>query len=243
MKSIDFSKISLILTDPPYGITGTVNDSCLNIAEMFNTIQITGNYKKTILLFSVQPFTTQLIVANLTYYKYELIWVKNVPTGMAQAAYSPMKYHETIQVFSRTKINPYNKQPQKREGKGKACYKYHHYCGESNHVKMDKVKKMYNEKLVNPSSVLFFNTVPNRNGRLHPLQKPVPLLEYLILTYSNPGDTVLDFTCGSGSTGEACLNTNRNFIGIELNKNHIERAEKRLASVRLQNLQAGERPY
>lgn len=105
-----------------------------------------------------------------------------------------------------------------------------HYCGENNHVGLAKKKKRYNPDWVQPSDVLEFNVVPNRNGKLHPTQKPVELLEYLIKTYSNEGETILDNTMGSGSTGIAAKLLNRNFIGIELNEEYFKVAQQRIAN-------------
>lgn len=181
-----------------------------------------------IVMTASQPFTTTLIASNMKMFKHEIVWFKNVPTGMAQSSYAPMKYHENVLVFCGGKISTFNKQFEPREGKGKDCYRYEHYCGDSNHVKMEKVKKFYDPELVNPSSVVLFNSVPNRNGKVHPTQKPVSLMEYLVKTYTNEGETVLDFTMGSGTTGVACVNTNRDFIGIELDEGYFEIASKRI---------------
>ena len=131
-------------------------------------------------------------------------------------------------VFASGKIRTFNKQMQEREGSGKDCYKYEHYCGDSNHVKMDKVKKFYDAELVNPSSVVLFNSVPNRKGKVHPTQKPIALMEYLIKTYSNEGDVVLDFCAGSGTTGVAAKNLNRDFIGIEMDEGYFKVAQERI---------------
>lgn len=119
-----------------------------------------------------------------------------------------------------------------RQGKGKDCYKYEHYCGNSNHVHYEKVKKIYDADLVNPGNILLFNTVSNRKGKLHPTEKPVDLLRYFIRTYTNPGETVLDFCMGSGSTGEACEIEGRNFIGIEKDKKYFELAFDRLNNLK-----------
>lgn len=157
-----------------------------------------------------------------------MIWHKNVPTGMSSAKYRPMKYYEEICIFCNGK-GTYNPIMKPRIGVGKECYRYEHYCGESNHIKYEKVKKKYDPDWVQPSDVLEFNVVPNRRGKLHPTQKPVELLEYLIKTYSNENDTILDNCMGSGSTGVACINTNRKFIGIEFNNKYFEIAKNRIA--------------
>ena len=128
------------------------------------------------MLFATQPFTTDLIQSNRKNFKYSLVWNKNVPTGMPSAKYRPMKYHEDILLFGNSK-STYNPIMKERVGVGKACYNYDHYCGDSNHVKLAKVKKRYDPDFVQPSTVLNFNVVPNRNGKLHPTEKPVDLLE------------------------------------------------------------------
>ena len=115
-----------------------------------------------------------------------------------------------------------------RIGVGKACYNYDHYCGDNNHLQFDKQKKRYDPDWVQPSDVLEFNVVPNRNGKLHPTEKPVELLEYLIKTYSNEGDTILDNCIGSGTTAIAAIREKRNFIGFELNKEYYDKACKRI---------------
>ena len=115
-----------------------------------------------------------------------------------------------------------------RVGVGKDCYNYNHYCGTNNHINLDKIKKKYDPDFVQPSDVLNFNVVPNRNGKLHPTQKPVELLEYLIKTYTNDGDTVLDNCMGSGSTGVACKNLNREFIGIEKDEKYFNIAKNEM---------------
>jgi len=228
MKSIPDASIDMILADPPYGITACKWDSIIPIKPMWEQIERIIKLNKAIVMTTSQPFTAILITSNIKIFKHEIIWFKNTPTGMAQASYAPMKYHENILVFCKGKINIFNKQMQKREGKGKACYKYEHYCGESNHVKMNAVKKYYNETLVNPSSVILFNTVPNRTNKAHPTQKPVTLGQYLIKTYTNPNETVLDFCMGSGSFGVAAIKENRDFIGIEKDEKYYKIAKKRI---------------
>lgn len=221
------TKVDAIITDPPYQMTSNSWDEIIPFDKMWKVLQEIKKDSCPILLFSSQPFTTKLISSNINNYSYELIWKKNVPTGMAQAKYRPMKYHETIQCFY-MRNTTYNPIPKERVGVGKACYNYKHYCGDNNHIKMNKIKKLYDPDFVQPSSVLEFNVVPNRNGKLHPTQKPVELIEYLVKTYTNEGDIVLDFTMGSGTTGVACKNLNRNFIGIELDKEYFKIAKERI---------------
>lgn len=223
MKTIPDNSVDLILCDLPYGTTKLSWDSIIPFNELWQ--QYNRVCKSNVLLFSSGLFTYKLIESNIKNFKYKLIWKKNVPTGMSSAKYRPMKYYEEICVFNGGVYNPIMKD---RVGEGKACYKYDHYCGKSNHVEYEKQPKKYDPDFVQPSDILEFNVVPNRNGKLHPTQKPVELIEYLIKTYSNENATVLDNCMGSGSTGVACLNTNRNFIGIELDSKYYKIAENRL---------------
>ena len=222
MKEIPSGSVDMVMADPPYNITACKWDSIIPLEPMWEQLKRIIKPQGAIVMTAAQPFTTTLIASNMKMFKHDIVWFKNVPTGMAQASYAPMKYHESILVFCKNKIGTFNKQMQEREGVGKDCYRYQHYCGESNHVKMDKVKKHYDENLVNPSSIVLFNSVPNRRGKVHPTQKPVALMEYLIKTYTNEGETVLDFTAGSFTTGVACVNLNRKFIGIELDKDYFD---------------------
>lgn len=227
MQSINDKSIDMILCDLPYGTTSCKWDIIIpfnKLWEQYNRIiKPNGN----IVLFSSGLFTLNLIQSNLKDFRYKLIWKKNVPTGMSSAKYRPMKYYEEICVFGNVK-STYNPIMKERVGVGKSCYNYDHYCGKSNHLKLGKRPKKYDVNWVQPSDVLEFNVVPNRNNKLHPTQKPIKLLEYLIKTYSNKGDTILDNCMGSGSTGVACVNTNRDFIGIELNEEYFEISEKRI---------------
>lgn len=227
LPTLSNSSLGLVLADPPYETTSCSWDVIIPFEPMWREIERLRKETCPVLLFSSQPYTTQLIASNMKNYKYELIWKKNVPTGMAQAKYRPMKYHETIQCFYMTGTT-YNPIMKPRVGKHKECYRYDHYCGENNHIKVDKVKKRYDPDFVQPSSVLEFNVVPNRNGKLHPTQKPVDLMEYLIKTYSNEGDTVLDFCAGSGTTAIACLNTGRNYICIEKEEKYYQKMVRRV---------------
>lgn len=227
MPTLGDNSIDLILCDLPYNITSMSWDCLIPFDKLWEQyeriIKPTGN----IILFSSGMFTIDLINSNRKHFDYKLIWKKNVPTGMSSAKYRPMKYYEEICKFSIGK-GIYNPQMKPRVGEKKECYKYDHYCGESNHVNYEKIKKRYDPDFVQPSDILEFNVVPNRKGKLHPTQKPVELCEWLIKTYSNQDGIVLDNCMGSGTTGVACINTNRDFIGIEMNKDYFEIAKERL---------------
>ena len=221
------TKVNAIICDLPYGMTPLEWDNIIPFEPMWECIEKIKEENCPVLLFTSQPFTTELISSNKKNYSYELIWKKNVPTGMAQAKYRPMKYHETIQCFYMTGTT-YNPIMKERVGIGKECYNYVHYASSSNHINVNKVKIKYDPNFVQPSTILEFDVVPNRNGKLHPTQKPIELMKYLITTYTNENDTVLDFTMGSGSTGIACKLLKRNFIGIELDENYFNIAQDRL---------------
>ena len=227
MKDIPDGSIDMILCDLPYGTTQCSWDIIIPFDELWKQYNRVLKETGIVVLFSGGLFTIDLINSNRKDFKYKLIWKKNVPTGMSSAKYRPMKYYEEICIFYR-KNGTYNPQMKERIGVGKACYNYDHYCGESNHVEYEKIKKRYDPDFVQPSDVLEFNVVPNRKGKVHPTQKPVELLEWLIRTYSNENDTVLDNCMGSGSTGVACKNLNRNFIGIELAESYFNIAKERI---------------
>ena len=228
MQDIPDNSIDCIICDLPYNITKLSWDILIPFDKLWDQynriIKPTGN----VILFSSGMFTYKLIESNIKNFRYKLIWKKNVPTGMGSAKYRPMKYYEEICVFGNSKAT-YNPIMKERVGIGKACYNYDHYCGDSNHLQFNKQKRRYDPDFVQPSDVLEFNVVPNRNGKLHPTQKPVELVEYLIKTYSNEGDIVLDNCMGSGTTAIAAINTNRNFIGFELDKNYFDIANERIS--------------
>jgi len=221
MKNIPDKSVDMVLCDLPYGAISCAWDVIIPFDELWEQYNRICKSGAAIVLFGSQPFTTDLICSNRKNFKYPLVWNKNVPTGMSSAKYRPMKYHEDILVFYREHPT-YNPIMKERIGVGKACYNYDHYCGYSNHIKIDKVKKRYDPNFVQPSSVLDFKVVPNRNGKLHPTQKPVALLEYLIKTFTNEHDLVLDNCAGSGSTLVAAKNLNRQFIGIEKEKEYYD---------------------
>lgn len=209
------------------GTTSSKWDNVIPFEKLWEQYERIIKDNVSIILFSSGLFTIDLIQSNRKHFKYKLIWKKNVPTGMSSAKYRPMKYYEEICIFQYGKPS-YTPILKPRVGVGKSCYSYNHYCGENNHIHLQKIKKKYNPDYVQPSDVLEIDVVPNRKGKLHPVQKPIKLLEYLIKTFSNEDDVILDNCMGSGTAGVAALNTNRNFIGIELNEEYFNIAKKRI---------------
>lgn len=227
MKMIDDNSVDCIICDLPYGTTANKWDVVIPFDKLWEQYERIMKPDCNVVLFSSGLFTFDVINSNLKNFKYRLIWKKNVPTGMASAKYRPMKYFEEMCVFCFGK-STYNPIMKERVGVGKACYNYDHYCGDSNHLKLEKKPKRYDPDFVQPSDVLEFNVVPNRNGKIHPTQKPVELIEYLIKTYSNEGDLVLDNCIGSGTTAIACIKQKRNFVGFELDEGYFKKAVERI---------------
>lgn len=233
MKKIDDHSVDCIVCDLPYGTTANKWDVVIPFDKLWEQYERVMKPDCNVILFSSGLFTFDVINSNLRNFKYRLIWKKNVPTGMASAKYRPMKYFEEICVFCFGKpiYNPIMKE---RVGVGKSCYNYDHYCGDSNHLKLEKKPKRYDPDFVQPSDVLEFNVVPNRNGKIHPAQKPVELFEYLIKTYSNEGDLVLDNCSGSGTTAVACIKEKRHFICFEKDETYWKKSVERVKNVQQQ---------
>lgn len=228
MKDILDGSVDLVLTDPPYGTTACKWDSVIPFEPMWEQLNRIIKPNGAICLFGNEPFTSCLICSNINGFKYRWDWNKKIPSGMGYAKYRPMQQTEDICVFSKggekTKYNPQFTKRDKPIKSGGNSIQARVYSGFKCMENGNEYKKTYDYK--NPITLIEFDKV--RKGALHPTQKPVPLLEYLIRTYTNEGETVLDFTMGSGSTGVACVNTNRNFIGIELDENYFKIAENRI---------------
>jgi site-specific DNA-methyltransferase (adenine-specific) len=236
MKTIPDGSIDAIITDPPYGTTACKWDSVIPFEPMWAELKRIIKPNGAIVLFGSQPFTSALIMSNPKMFKYEWIWEKSMPSNFCQASYQPMKYHENILVFSKNKTK-YNPIMEDRSDIGKKKLKNNgkildgsNNTSEFMNFKREKgIYRQYDPNKVNPKSVQKFKSVPNCNGnKLHPTQKPVALIEYLVKTYTNENETVLDFTMGSGTTGVACKNLNRNFIGIELDETYFNIAKERI---------------
>ena len=220
-------KVDLILTDLPYGTTSCRWDNIIPFEPMWECINnLVKNENSPIVLFSNQPFTTKLINSNIKNFKYCLTWDKHIPSGMSYAKYRPMQQTEDICIFTKNGSKTiYNPQMTKREKPIKGGGMKDSQSASS--IGYKALKKTYLYK--NPVTLIKFNKI--RQGSVHPTQKPVALLKYLIKTYSNENNTILDFTMGSGSTGVACQELNRNFIGIELDAEYYEMAKQRINSV------------
>ena len=222
MKDIEDGSVDLVLTDPPYGTTACKWDSVIPFEPMWEQLNRIVKADGAICFFSAQPFTSALIVSNIKKFKHHWIWKKNRGTGFQVAKYRPMMATEDVVVFSVGKKVKYYPQMQKLE-KPYFCKNASSSNGTNPLAHFNDGGKWVDSKY--PTNVLEFAKVSKPS---HPTQKPVDLLEYLIRTYTNEGETVLDFTMGSGSTGVACVNTNRNFIGIELDENYFKIAENRI---------------
>lgn len=217
MKEIPDGSISMILADPPYGTLAYKWDSVIPLHLMWGQVKRIVKPTSPIVLFASQPFTSVLVSSNLKDFRYQWVWQKSRPANFPQAKRQPMKYHEDIVVFG-VKSPIYYPQMVKGDKvrtKGtNAGYRGFHKGLD----RPDYLEKEYRDFY--PSSIQSF---PHHNaGLIHPTQKPVALMEYLIKTYTLEGETVLDFTAGSFTTGVACINTDRDFIGIEKNDTYFK---------------------
>jgi site-specific DNA-methyltransferase (adenine-specific) len=234
MKTIESGSVDMILTDPPYGTTACKWDSIIPLELMWEQLKRVIKPNGAIVLFGAQPFTTTLISSNMRMFKYCWSWKKSKASNFPHAPNMPLKILEDVVVFSggiighksqaRVKRMPYNPQGTTegktvvKQNKNTSELKYHR-DSQTNHTTGYKCKR---ENY--PTTLL---DIKSENG-LHPTQKPVALMEYLIKTYTNENETVLDFTMGSGTTGVACKNLNRDFIGIELDEGYFNIAKERI---------------
>tara|TARA_R100000541_G_scaffold39963_1_gene47644 strand:+ start:383 stop:1111 length:729 start_codon:yes stop_codon:yes gene_type:complete len=228
MKLIPTGSIDAIITDPPYGTTACKWDSVIPFEPMWEQLNRIIKPNGAIVLFGSEPFSSALRMSNIKNYRYDWVYQKKVPSNFAVAKYQPMKYHENVLVFSIKRHNYYPIK-EEREGSGKARQKYKFNNGKiGEYITMKNKFVTHTEDLRYPSSVQKFNNKAKGDVGFHPTQKPIALMEYLIKTYTNEGETVLDFACGSGSTGVAAKNLNRSFIGIELDDKYFEIAKERI---------------
>jgi len=233
----DGVEVDLILTDIPYGTTKCKWDTIIPFTDMWRCIKGLSHERTPVLLFGNEPFSSRLRVSNINCYRYDWVWNKETSTNFLSAKYQPLKPLEYISVFYK-KAPTFN--PIRR-------MKTIDYDGSRTSEADKRVREIPNEVagtgltsryyeddgFRHPINLLTLNNQRdecNNVNRVHPTQKPVKLLEYFVKTYTNEGDTVLDFTMGSGSTGVACMNLNRDFIGIELDEHYYHVADERINS-------------
>ena len=233
MKSIPDKSVDMVLCDLPYGTTACKWDSVIRLEPLWEQYKRITKHQGSVILFGSEPFSTMLRASNLQWFKYDWIWHKTTSTGFQHAKNMPLKDYEIISVFSGASMGHENLLGDKR-----MTY------NPQGIIRVDKVSKNTQNKWGNiagrrPSQkeqfITEYENYPTMTLNFakdskehHPTQKPVALLEYLVKTYTNPGQLVLDNTMGSGSTGVACVNTGRDFIGIELDDNYFAIAQERI---------------
>ncbi len=232
MKEIADESVDAIITDPPYGMTACKWDTVIPFEPMWKQLNRTIKPNGAIVLFGNEPFSSALRMSNIKNYKYDWKWVKQIPGNHLNAKKQPLRNYEDVCIFYK-KQPTYNpiliEKPKSHIRKNSIDIKVKNngVVGKiKENVKRNEFRTIPLDKNY-PMNVLNINTL-SKNKRTHPTQKPVALMEYLIKTYTNENETVLDFTMGSGSTGVACENTKRNFIGIEKDENYFKIAEKRI---------------
>lgn len=221
MSSLENSSIDMILCDLPYGTTRNKWDSVIPLDALWKQYERVIKDNGAICLTAAQPFTSILVASNLKYFKYEWIWQKEAGTGLLNAKKQPLRDHESVLVFYKKQCT-YN--PQFSSGKPYIQKK----GGDTSNYNKSGIVVTENPGIRYPKTVLKF---PRDRNKIHPTQKPVALLEYLIKTYSNPGQLVLDNCIGSGSTAIACRNTARNFIGMEKDREIYKMCLERLDTI------------
>ena len=225
-------KVDAIITDPPYGTTACKWDSVIPFESMWERLNKLIKPNGAIVLFGSEPFSSYLRMSNIKNYRYDWVWHKNKSGNVFQYKMRPMQRTESISVFTYYPLSHQYMEHCKYYPKLRDCNKKvktamtkenRSVSTRPSHKKL--LKKYTMEKTGYPENIIKIN---NEGNKQHPTQKPVALMEYLIKTYTNENETVLDFTMGSGTTGVACVNTNRNFIGIELDETYFNIAKERI---------------
>lgn len=223
---IEKNSVDLIATDLPYGITSNKWDSIIPFSDLWKIVEYLLKPTGVFLTTAFQPFSSQLVVSNIPMFKHEWVWIKNRGSNFANTVREPMKEHETILVFSKGRWT-YNKQMQERTGAGLDRVKYA--------VSFNSKSKNYRDFKGRPPTTLPELRVPSSHQKFntdtsgeHPTKKPVDLFRYLVKTYSNPNDLVIDICMGVGTTGEACKLEGRKFIGIESDRTYYDIARTKL---------------
>lgn len=243
MKEIEDGAVDLVLADPPYGTTACKWDSVIPLEPMWEQLKRVTKPNGAIVITAAQPFTTTLIGSNLGMFKYCWVWEKSKGSNFTHAKNMPLKFTEDVVVFSeapighkvqlgdrRMKYNPQDLIKVDKKWSRPKKYENGHNLSRKSHS-LDRVIEFTNY----PNNILKFGNSDNRERGLHPTQKPVALMEYLIKTYTDEGETVLDFTMGSGTTGVAAMNLNRSFIGIELDNEYFKVAKERIVTAKAES--------
>ena len=224
-KELCHETVDLVLADLPYGTTNVAWDTPVDLTAFFDDVEFLLKPTGCVVLFGILPFTADLVNAKRDWFKYALVWNKNKCGSPGLAKVRPMRVHEDILVFApgKTTYNPQMEvgEPYKRRQSGKSRCNTHNY-GFTNDQDINNEGTRY------PKSIVSISRDFSAQQQVHATQKPVPLMEYLIRTFSNPGDLVLDSTMGSGSTGIAAINTGRRFIGIEKDHDIFTLAQNRI---------------
>ena len=227
-------KVDTIITDPPYGTTACKWDSVIPLEPMWEQLKRVIKPNGAIVIFGSEPFSSALRMSNIKQYKCEWYWKKERGTNFVQAKRYPMRVVENVLVFCKNTPNYYpimrSVKPYTHVLPLRKPNSTQHMNSNSTDSNGKRIVKTYSEAY--PTNVLEFSRDNMSKGKsYHPTQKPVALMEYLIRTYTNEGETVLDFTMGSGTTGVACVNINRKFIGIELDEGYYKIASERIHKV------------
>lgn len=227
MQTLPDNSVDLILTDPPFGTSACKWDVIIPLGPMWEQLERVIKPKGAIVLMATQPFTSVLVNSNLKKFKYDWVWDKHIPRNFINAKIMPMNKHESVLVFGKGKLNYY---PQMTKRNKPVTVKNYGKKGKQSAYQLntngsDKKTRTYTHR--NPDTIITGKWEAN-SGKVHPTQKPVSLMEYLAKTYTKEGETILDFAMGSGTTGVACKNTNRSFIGIELDTGYFKIAEERI---------------
>ncbi|MCS6281455.1 MAG: site-specific DNA-methyltransferase [Dolichospermum sp.] len=238
MKEIPDKSVDMVLTDPPYGTTACKWDSVIPFDLMWSELRrIIKNDKSAVLLFGAEPFSSFLRTSNIEWFKYDWLWMKDQSAQFMASKHKPMARHEIVSVFSAgTTANKsnrrmnYNPQGLKEINKVVKTRKYKDGSTKNDHNWNRHCNNEFVTRQFTGYPYQDIKFIKDKKQALHPTQKPVALLEYLIKTYTLEGETVLDFTMGSGSTGVACKNLNRNFIGIERDDKYFEIAKNRIGT-------------
>jgi site-specific DNA-methyltransferase (adenine-specific) len=235
LKTLPDESVDLVLTDPPYGTTAIKWDNVLDFDRVWVELERITKPKSNIILFASQPFTSLLITSKLDWFRYELIWNKNKCGSPGLAKKRPQKVHENILLFSKESGctynpimesgEPYKRQTDNPDGYGSGKNTHGYGFGKNKSFSSENKGTRY------PKSILHASRNFSAQQTVHPTQKPTNVLNWLIMTYSNEGDVVLDFTMGSGSTGVSTKLTGRKFIGIEKEKEYFDISEKRISSI------------